>query len=174
MGSGCNYEHLGKELSLGANHAVSLEKCDILVTTSYLFRDDCTDIQTEKRKLMMGLGFKRVYVDTKCGLLSSVLPCIRRHNITWDEMVTVNPDDRAQVVVSACGKDLRVSTGVWAVCLAVISSPKSVTVTGVSLEDGYYKMDSDAPSRDHVAEDRECLRGLLRYIRVDSSLRDKL
>lgn len=158
-----------------ANGAAALVDGDILVTTSHLFRDGCTSQESSTRKSMAGRSFTSVWLDTKCGngeLAERVMQ--DRYNITWSEIKFVDESGRMEVVRSACGQALWVSSGVWAVCLAVVSSARIVCVAGVSLSHGHYSRTDDCV-RHHVNEDRECLRRLCSgNIIVNDGLRRQL
>lgn len=148
---------------------------DILVTTSHLFRDGCTNEEVSTRKSMAGRSFTSVWLDTKCGngeLASRVMQ--DRYGIAWKEIRFVDEASRMEIVRASCGQALWVSSGVWAVCLAVVSLARIVRVVGVSLSMGHYG-ESDNSPRHHVNEDRECLRLLsVGNVSIDDGLRRQL
>lgn len=163
------------DVSIVANGAAALVDGDILVTTSYLFRDGCTSQEASTRKFMAGRSFASVWLDTKCGngeLASRVMQ--DRYNITWNEIRLVDEPSRMEISRSACGRAFWVSSGVWAVCLAVVSLASVVRIVGVSLSLGHYGEDDMSP-RNHVNEDRECLRRLCSgNVITDDGLRRQL
>ena len=97
--------------------------------------------------------------------------------IKWHKLIYVYDDDRQEVTNAACGKRLWVSTGVWGVCLALTSDAKSVHAVGISLGPGHVATGDQLP-RDHVNEDKECLRLLTERFAdrliIDPALRSQL
>lgn len=148
------------DVSIVANGAAEFVDGDILVTTSHLFRDGCTNEEASTRRSMSGRSFMSVWLDMKCGngeLAARVMQ--DRYDITWDRITFVDEPSRMEIVRSACGQALWVSSGVWAICLAAVSLARIVRVVGVSLSNGHYGSTDDC-ARHHVDEDRECLRRL--------------
>lgn len=158
-----------------ANGAAALVDGDVLVTTSHLFRDGCTDLEISTRECMANRHFASVWLDIKCGNADVVSRAMRdRYGITWEKISFVDEISRIGVVHAACGKALWVSSGVWAVCFAIVSLASIVRVVGVSLSMGHHGESEHSP-RHHVNEDRECLRRLpAGVVSIDDGLRRQL
>jgi hypothetical protein len=135
---------------IGANGGASIARnlgftVDILCTTSHLFRSNSTEAEQATVNSMRGLRVRQLYMDTQCGYLNR----LDDYDILADLINTVPGGVRRTVVREACGGDLWVSTSVWAVCLALVSGAKSVTVRGVSLTD---RLDADAKCLYYLVE----------------------
>jgi hypothetical protein len=163
------------DVCIVANGAAALVDGDVLVTTSHLFRDGCTELEMSTRERMANRHFASVWLDIKCGNADVASRAMQdRYGITWDSISFVDETRRVDVVRAACGKALWVSSGVWAACLAAVSLARIVRVVGVSLSMGHHG-ESDSSPRHHVNEDRECLRRLSAgIVSIDDGLRRQL
>lgn len=157
LGSGPNFDASYKPVGLyiAANGAAALQDCHILCTTAHLFRDGVTGPEFETRRSLIARQFSSIWMDTKGSTLEDALSALRRHNVAWTTFHNCEPSMRKIIVRGVCGQDLWVSTGVFAVCLAVYSGAKTVRTNGISLQDGHTTGD-DLP-RMHIGEDRQCL-----------------
>jgi hypothetical protein len=165
------------DVTIGANGGASLVESDILCTTSHLFRRACSDRERKTRDGLSSRYFHSVWLDAKCPPGAGALNSMASDGICHSRAHVVMPEDRSELVTRACGKSLWVSTGVWAICLAVVSDALVVTVTGISLGHGHFDENEDAP-RFHTSEDRECLNLLMGThgdsIHLEESLRGRL
>ena len=78
----------------------------------------------------------------------------------WVNVYDCSVNLRKLIVQGACGLDLWVSTGTFAICLAVYSGAKTVRTNGISLQDGHTGVSEDNATRMHIDEDRQCLNAL--------------
>jgi hypothetical protein len=146
-----------QEVILGANGAAAVVDADVLVTTSYLFRDEPSSRESATRNSLAYRQFHSIWLDTKCEPGFGAADLIASDGIGFTRLAALSNAERAKMVEHACGRDLWVSTGVWAICIAAVSNAARINVTGVSLSNGHYGED-DNSERHHVNEDRECLR----------------
>ena len=163
------------DMCIVANGAAALVDGDVLVTTSHLFRDGCTELEMSTRESMANRHFASVWLDIKCGNADVASRAMQdRYGITWDNISFVDETSRSEVVRAACGKALWVSSGVWAACFAAASLARIVRVVVASLSMGHHG-ESDSSPRHHVNEDRECLRRLSAgNVSIDDGLRQQL
>jgi len=144
---------------IGANGGAGLAGgVDILCTTAHLFRPRRTDQENATLRLLTELNFRSVWIDTKNGPAAAVENGLYLRRSSWMRMYSVPPAARDEVVHHACGEALWVSTGVWALCLALASGAASVITAGISLDQGHEGMPWDEAPRGHRTEDQECLR----------------
>jgi hypothetical protein len=141
---------------------------DYLCTTSHLFRNSASEAERLTAGSLWNLKVRsRVFVD----VASYPEVTMRVHAaIRCRDFEIVDKTGREVVVRVAMGMartrpailDMtRVSTGVWAVCLAVASGSPRVLVTGIDPDSqGHCGIEADGPPRDHVAEDRAVLGAL--------------
>lgn len=178
--------HFTNHKIIAANGALSIlwyqarVPVDYLCTTTHLYRDDAT---TEEIATRLGINqaarYAKAYVSQ--GLTTYVdmknNPEVL-HRVPG-EKVRVYPEDREEIVLAALdvaqspifhryeGRSsdyLRVSTGVWAACLAVAAGSPSVLITGIDPDSqGHWGADSGPGGlpRDHVEEDKAVLKVLI-------------
>ena len=145
-----------REVVIGANGGAAVARqlgrmVDVLVTTSHLFRRDASASEWFTQQSLSGLRVASMWVDIKNG------PMLSSFEVIGDRIQTVNPIQRSRIVRDACGSDLWVSTGLFAICLALVSGALSVEIAGISLHAGHAGQPRDRSPRHHVAEDSECL-----------------
>ncbi len=131
---------------------------DVLVTTSHLFRDQIRSA-TEQWTIdnMSNLKVDHVWADTKNGPLELVVKGCEENNISYLDIFEVTPKDRSKIILDAIGVDLWISSGIWAVCLALSSGSSSVKIAGISLINGHHGAKTDNAPRHHVTQDGQCL-----------------
>ena len=137
-----------REHPLGANgggrtaHDV-VGRCDVLCTTSHLFKQQLVS-EIDTVNALSGLEVKSIWVDEKAGQMDSVIAdCVN-----WtDKFHAVDNALRDNIVRSASGLTGWISTGVWAVCLALHSGASSVHVCGVELAARADQLHVDADSK---------------------------
>jgi hypothetical protein len=138
-----------------------------LCTTSHLFRHSASEAERLTAGSLWNLPVSHsVFID----IASSPEVSMRIHSaINCSAFSAVDKNARREVVLDALRRggdrwafdSLRVSTGVWAVCLAVASGSPRVLVTGIDPDSqGHCGIEADGPPRDHVAEDRAVLGAL--------------
>jgi hypothetical protein len=146
------------DLLIAANGAAALLPTDILCTTSYLFRESCSPEELRTAESLAGLHFDIICLDGKSAPVDKAIRALVQLGITWERIDIIYDKDRSAVVAESCGKPLWVSTGVWAICLALVSRAASVRAVGISLGPGH--VTGDTLPRQHVEADRECLQRL--------------
>ncbi len=155
------------QLVIGANGGAALARdagfdVGVLCTTSYLYRNDASDSDIRTREAMLGLQVISVWLDVKHDHWKDFV-FWNHSGISYSVFASVDPDYRENVISKACNDvPLWPSTGVWAACLAVVSGPRTITITGIGLSTGHEGMPNDNEPRYHVEEDRavlEVLRG---------------
>jgi len=163
-----HWEKRDPDVIAGANGGAALAvdqfgRCDVLATTSHLFREGRSAEEDETVEELELLEPKSAWIDAKCGPIGdNWLHFIGDGPGAWAHLV--EPMLREQVVREAAPifidvtahqdaqrRELSttrpwVSTGVWLACLAVASGARSVTTVGITGE-----------SRDHAAADRAVL-----------------
>lgn len=158
-----------EDVILGGNGGSGLAakrtgRVDVAVMTSRLFRGPVVaDIEEATKDLLRGITPQSLWADEKCN------PLMDEHlaglGIVPGRVHRLNDAAREAVVVAAIGRPEWVSTGVWAICLAVASGASEVLYTGISPDaKGHEEMPWEPPDkypRGHVAEDRRCLVTLL-------------
>ncbi len=131
---------------------------DVLVTTSHLFRGgDLPPIEQWTIDTMSNLQVDHVWADTKNGPLGLVEEGCDEHNISYLDLFEVTPEQRSEVIMDAIGVDLWISSGIWAVCLALSGGSASVKIAGISLINGHHGAKNDMTPRHHVLQDGQCL-----------------
>lgn len=137
-------------LIIGANGGAKIAydhigRCDVLVTTSHLYQQRLPHERATVEQ-MRGLEFESVWVDLASGICDGIPDTGILHPV--DTM------DRKRVIIKATGLLGRISTGVWALCLAQVSKASKLLYAGVEPNDnGHYGLDDNHP-RDHVDADR--------------------
>jgi hypothetical protein len=159
--------HDPRTIVIGANGGASLARKygmvpHVLVTTAHLFRESRSKQEQATYESLRGLCLHSVWVDEKNGPASTVSGKRFDLRLSYGRLRGVSPQDRADVVRRAVGESAWVSTGVWAICLAVVSGAKTVATYGISLGVGHAGMPWDRAPRDHVFEDEVTLRRLRR------------
>ena len=152
---------------IAANGGVNAAKnryIDLLVTTSFLFRENNTRAEQRTIEMMSysHIGSACVYESAPLtGYYNWVSEDIRL--VLWNTTTSFKHAYRDEVVTKALGTGIhtRVSTGVWAVCLALVSGAAEVVITGVGLSNGHSNIPWDKAARDHVIEDRQALTRIL-------------
>ncbi len=143
----------------GARIAVDLGlSINVLATTTYLYRGKGLRRSEQLTcQQMNGIKTNSLWVDNKVspGRLMNVV-----RSVMYDSINVIGDVERSQIIVAACGQDLRASTGVFLICLAIVSGANSVMTVGISLSDGHYNMPWDTGKRDHIGEDSQAM-GLL-------------
>lgn len=114
---------------------------DVLCTTSHLFRDNLSTDEMASIESLRNINVKSLWVDTKNG---DTPPSMS--TITADNVYRVPPTLREHITSKVIGKPLWISTGVWAVCLALYSGASKVTTVGIT-----------GKCRDHSLQDSEAL-----------------
>jgi hypothetical protein len=132
-----------------------------LLTTAHLFRAEATRQELATLEAMRGVTVGSLWVDEQSGPAAHIGAKCRVLGIGYDVLQPVEPAARARVCRVAIGVERRISTGVWAACLALASGASSVVLCGISLDSGHDGMPWDTSPRDHVVEDGEALRFLL-------------
>ena len=159
----------------GIRYADSIHRhASVLATTSYLFRTAPPAPPTpapptptthhpslakddgEQRSLamMQGVSVSALWLDTQCGPAEPAEDAMAAIGLSWGQLTAVSPRARSTVTVAATGIadcPLWVSTGVWLVCLAVVSGASSVVTYGIT-----------GQSRDHSGADTRALDALRR------------
>lgn len=161
-------EHREGDCYVAANGAARvlhdhLRPVDVLCTTAYLFRlPPVTKAEEATINSLFALSrVGSVWVDTTAGPAEAVVSALGRLGIQWDTAWGFNPPGtRERVVAGIVGSELRVSTGIFAACLAIASGASEVVLCGISLEPGHEGMPWDEAPRDHVTEDRQALAAL--------------
>lgn len=135
---------------------------DVIVTTSHLFRDGDKPMSEQQTILQMnGVTCQHLWIDSKNGPAGEAASKCVTNGMAFRRMMDVHPAIRSQIVREATGgKDLWVSSGVWAVCLCVASSAKSVHVTGICTTGGHFDLNDDSV-RMHGEADWHVLRHLV-------------
>lgn len=159
-------ESLPMDVVLAANGGAAVAKArelpiHALLTTSYLFRDGATLPELATLERMRGVGTYSLVVDEQHGPSRPIVARFKDFGIAYQVLQPVPPDVRATICRDAIGSELRVSTGVFAACLAIASGASEVVLCGISLEPGHEGMPWDEAPRDHVSEDRQALAALL-------------
>ncbi len=145
---------------VAANGGVGIAKkagkfVDILCTTSYLCRSFPSPSEYASVKTWEGMCFLKTWVDITGGSESQYL--FRKHDYKFSSHTDIFVDHqlRNEMVEKVCGLGLgwhsdpykRISTGMFAVCLSLISGCERVTFSGISLD-----------PRHHLKADLEFLR----------------
>ena len=87
------------DVCIVANGASALVDGDVLVTTSHLFRDGCTELEMSTRERMANRHFASVWLDVKCGNADVASRAMHdRYGITWESISFVNETSREEVV----------------------------------------------------------------------------
>lgn len=154
------------DVVLAANGGAGVAKrhgrpVDVLLTTAYLFRAEITRQELATLEAMRGVEAGTLWVDEKSGPAAHLEGKCRVLGIGYGALRPVSPAARVEVCRVAIGVDRRISTGVWAACLALASGAARVVLCGISLDPGHDGMPWDDAPRDHVVEDGEALRFLL-------------
>lgn len=172
VGSGPNYDRdlcsqqASDSVSIVANQAAQLyhsatkREADVLCTTAHLYKQSLKDRnEFEIRQSLVARRFESIWLDTKNASFDEASWFLDQDLVHANKLNNCAPWTRASIVFNACGADLWVSTGVFAVCLALHSRATIVRTNGISLANGHAVGD-DQP-RMHVNEDRQCLQRLL-------------
>lgn len=137
---------------------------DVLCTTVYLFRPSPVT-RAEEATIQSLFALSRVgsvWIDTTAGPAENVIFGLGTLGIEWQTACALNPPEtRERIVAGIVGSEFRVSTGVFAACLAIASGASEVVLCGISLGPGHGGMPWDNARRDHVVEDRAALAVLL-------------
>ena len=106
-----------------------IHRCDVLCTTSHLFQQRLKS-ETATVAQLNGLDVRNIWVDVKAGQMdTSIADCVK-----WQNFQSVDVDYREKVVYGASKlHDQWISTGVWAVCLALYSGATSCHIAGIEL-----------------------------------------
>lgn len=116
---------------------------DILCTTSHLFRDNPSTDELGSIQSLQNVRAKSVWVDTKNGDIPSSMSTVTDGASNVYRVPSIL---REHVTSKVVGKPLWVSTGVWAMCLALYSGARKVTTVGIT-----------GNCRDHSLQDSEAL-----------------
>lgn len=162
-------EHREGDCYVAANGAARIvhdagRPVDVFCTTAYLFRPSpVTRAEAETLRSLFALSrVGSVWIDTTAGPPNLISDGLRKLGIEWEIVYALNPPEtRERIVAGIVGSELRVSTGVFAACLAVASGASEVVLCGISLSAGHAGMPWDEARRDHVEEDRAALAALL-------------
>ncbi len=123
---------------------------DVFCTTAALFNEkDNRNMQIRAgiQDFSVSLAYIYWYYGEKISLSDFGISAKTTH---W-----ISKSEREQIIKNVCGFALRVSSGLFAVCIAILSGAASVEMVGFSLTDyGHANLPSDSLEfRDHVAED---------------------
>ena len=148
------------DIIIGANGGVGIATraghcTQILCTTAYICREPPSQSELDSIKTWQGKTFESSWVDTTDGPSSWFTSRKEDYHFQSKNDVFVSSARRMIIVREACGLDLgwnsdpykRVSTGVFAACLAVVSDVEDLLITGVSVN----------ASRHHGEADIRCL-----------------
>jgi len=163
------------DVVLAANGGVSVARLhgvnvDVLVTTAYLCREsghsqpEFMALRSWRRR-----SFHSVWADVTEAPVTNVLSQLEKLHVGYGSICEVTKAVREDIVQRASGLALgwspdpskRISTGVFAACLAVASGAKSVDLVGISLTSGHAIVagGGDSP-RHHIPADKLCLEKL--------------
>lgn len=145
-------------------------KVDVLVTTAYLCRPF---VAVHERKSILtweDCHIESVYVDEKDGKVSTVKRVCGNIGLTYDYMQGVSEQYRDEIVYGACGLHLgigtiheRVSTGFFALCLVVMSDPRTICIVGLGVsKNGHADKSWGNAPKQHAPADIRCLEALLK------------
>ncbi len=142
------------DIIIGANGGAGIAKqsglkVSIFCTTKHLFRKSATKQEEESRKIVKGLSVSFTYLHSK----NDEKIQLSDFNISSETVYSINDEERLKLIESICGFPLRVSTGVFAVAIALLHGAKSVEMVGFSLDIGHFNMPWDKAIRDHIGED---------------------
>ncbi len=142
------------------------QQVDVLATTAH-FCGRRSRQQRETIDRWHGLRVRQVWADLTDGPLERVRATLADVEVDYDTLIGVSTADRNAIVQAACGealgagpRDQRVSTGVFAACLAFAGGAAAVVLAGISLKGGHAGLSWDTASRPHVPGDRACLAAL--------------
>lgn len=160
------------DLILGANGGAAIardsgRKVHVLCATAYLFRAECSRQEFATLEALRGLSVQSLWIDETDGSAIEAQRRARGLGITYRSARGVHPEDRARLVETVAGDPLRVSTGVFAACLAAASGASEVVLCGINpWHGGHEGMPWDRAPRDHVQEDGKALEamGLLGWV----------
>lgn len=135
---------------------------DVLCTTSYLCRPFPSEYEFKSIRTWNNQIFPCAWIDTTDGSYSQFLFRKDDYNFSTIRDVQVSKERRSLIVSSVCGQELgwnpdpykRISTGCFAVALALDSGATEVTITGISTE-----------SRHHINADIDFLRLITQHPR---------
>ena len=150
------------DVVMGANGGAAIARksgrdVDIFCTVASLFFDGISRKDRATLKSLGGVSSRVAYVHVQ---RQEPSPDLSNFGIAVQNSHYLTKKQKLQIIESACGLPLRVSTGIFAVCLAVASKAACVEVAGFSFSDGHEGMPWDNARRDHIAEDDACLRGI--------------
>lgn len=152
---------------IGANGGAGIKGADILATTAYLFRGKVSKSEASTLDVLRGLKVHTIVVDTKDGKKEAVIDGCKKFNIRYQHIVSIGPTERNDIIFKASGLNLgkgpvynRVSTGVFAACLALISGAAYIVLCGISFHNGY-SYNREMPQRQHVPADLACIKALV-------------
>ncbi len=124
-------------------------KVSIFCTTKYLFRKNPTKQEKATCKILKELSVSFTYLHGK----NDEKIELSDFNISSETVYSINDEEKLKLIESVCGFPLRVSTGVFAVAIALLHGAKSVELVGFSLDIGHFGMQCDKIPRDHISED---------------------
>lgn len=167
---------LGVDRLLGVNGGASVPgvSLDVLFTTCYLFgfekrhvsRVEVTEhrLATAVLERMKGVQTNVLVADTRRGSLLNVVDGCRKWGIAYNTILGVNPSELDAIVYEASELHLgkapnRVSSGMFAVCAALVFGAERVILCGISLKGGHHAMKDKLP-RHHTRADEQCLKAL--------------
>lgn len=135
---------------------------DTLVTTSFLFSRRGSKSEQATKVAMSGLRAKHILVDDTADGQICTAQVLLNYGINSTHLldpVFMDPGLRNAVTEAVCGRPLRISTGMWCICLALYGGASSVVTAGIDFRyssSGHYDMPWDDSRRDHVYEDNLC------------------
>lgn len=159
-------EPLPGDVVLGANGGAAIARdagreVHVLCTTTFLFRPDCARAEFATLEALRGLSVQSIWVDEQHGPASFLERKLEALRIGYERMQGVSPEARRSLVAAAVGEPIRVSTGVFAACLAVASGASGIVVCGIDpWVAGHEGMPWDEARRDHVLEDARALEAI--------------
>ncbi len=142
------------------------QQVDVLATTAH-FCGRSSRQQRETIDRWHGLRVRQVWADLTDGPLERVRATLADADVDYDTLIGVSKAERNAIVQVACGealgagpRDQRVSTGVFAACLAFAGGAAAVVLAGISLQGGHAGLAWDTAERPHVPADTACLTAL--------------
>ena len=151
------------EVVIGANGGAGFTPHDpqILVTTSHLYRGQVTNQELSTQRRIASVNhFESIWVD---GVDSYVKVGLKSWSVGYERLRGTGESARLEMIQRATRLEHpgRVSTGIWAISIAVISSAFQVDYCGIEpSRNGHEDMSWDHAPRDHSEPDKIALDAL--------------
>jgi hypothetical protein len=179
------------EKIIAANGGVGLIRVagllvDVLATTAYICRFPSALHEQKSILTWTNYHIESIYVDEKDGKKDLVKQKCKSIDLTYDQMWGISEQRRNEIVYNACGLYLgagtiheRVSTGFFALCLAVMDNPETVCIVGLGLsKDGHADKSWGRALKQHALPDFRCLEALLKrynnFVTTSKELNERL